>query len=321
MMIKDAETFQIKSHFNNFESFAQLVQGLGLDFQQLDCGQFQAYLHQIAFPDILISEARFNRILRQRGTLPEGMRTFVIMTTGGTPFVWQNQKVTQNSIVVFPQEADLDAASLAGFHVYTLSVSERVIAARLREEVQPKLCARLKKGGVLEVNPEKIQGLRYFMESLSAETDYNPKLLGQHDFQKRIRWELTDHIFGILRVGEESRPTMPFQKHTRLIENIETWLSETGYEHHSINELCRVFQVNERTLRRIFSARYGVSPKQYLLAMRLNGARKWLCRSDPLTTRVSDIANDWGFWHIGKFAGFYRRQFGELPSETLNCLF
>jgi AraC family transcriptional regulator, ethanolamine operon transcriptional activator len=36
-----------------------------------------------------------------------------------------------------------------------------------------------------------------------------------------------------------------------------------------------------------------------------------------LAGTIGDIANTWGFWHMGQFAADYRRQFGELPSETL----
>jgi len=32
---------------------------------------------------------------------------------------------------------------------------------------------------------------------------------------------------------------------------------------------------------------------------------------------VAEIANAWGFWHMGQFARDYRFMFGELPSETL----
>jgi transcriptional regulator GlxA family with amidase domain len=31
--------------------------------------------------------------------------------------------------------------------------------------------------------------------------------------------------------------------------------------------------------------------------------------------RGGDVANAWGFWHMGQFARNYKRQFGELPSE------
>lgn len=42
-----------------------------------------------------------------------------------------------------------------------------------------------------------------------------------------------------------------------------------------------------------------------------------LWHSRPSQVRVTDIANDWGFWHMGQFAADYRELFGELPSQTL----
>ena len=33
--------------------------------------------------------------------------------------------------------------------------------------------------------------------------------------------------------------------------------------------------------------------------------------------KISDIVNDFAFWHIGQSAADYRRLFDELPSETL----
>ena len=35
------------------------------------------------------------------------------------------------------------------------------------------------------------------------------------------------------------------------------------------------------------------------------------------SAKISDIANHWGFWHMGQFAADYRAQFGELPSTTI----
>jgi AraC family ethanolamine operon transcriptional activator len=61
--------------------------------------------------------------------------------------------------------------------------------------------------------------------------------------------------------------------------------------------------------------RFDVSPKTYLTTVRLHGARKDLRRRPPKTT-VTDVANRWGFWHMGDFAMNYRRVFGELPSES-----
>jgi len=63
--------------------------------------------------------------------------------------------------------------------------------------------------------------------------------------------------------------------------------------------------------------RFGVPPKAYLHAIRLNGARRELWHADPQKDKIADVVNHWGFWHMGKFARDYRRHFDELPSHTL----
>ena len=180
------------------------------------------------------------------------------------------------------------------------------------------LADRLQRGGLLAGDPEKIVALRHFLKRLITNVQENPELLNLQLFQQRLSGELTCQILDILSAGQEQVMTSPFCKRLKLIKNLEGYLEENGCEYHTVTDLCRAFQVNERTLRRILGEWYGVSPHQYLLAIRLNGVRQDLRRNNPLSTKVHDIANYWSFWHMGKFASVYRRQFGELPSETLN---
>lgn len=69
----------------------------------------------------------------------------------------------------------------------------------------------------------------------------------------------------------------------------------------TVSEICRLVDVTERSLQR----------------GRLSGVHRSLRNADPGRTRVADVANEWGFWHMGQLAADYRKQFGELPSETL----
>jgi len=71
-----------------------------------------------------------------------------------------------------------------------------------------------------------------------------------------------------------------------------------------------------RTLHYAFVERYGLAPARFMKARRLNGARRDLCRIVSQETKISDVANKWGFWHLGQFAKDNRLWFGELPSET-----
>ena len=84
-----------------------------------------------------------------------------------------------------------------------------------------------------------------------------------------------------------------------------------------VEDICRASGVSERTLEYAFDERYGMGPKRFLNAYRLFSVRRDLRVADPDTTTVADIANRWGFWHMGQFAADYRQQFEELPSQTL----
>ncbi|MGE6473330.1 helix-turn-helix domain-containing protein [Serratia proteamaculans] len=43
------------------------------------------------------------------------------------------------------------------------------------------------------------------------------------------------------------------------------------------------------------------------------------CLRDPSShvRNVTELAMDFGFLHLGRFSENYRKQFGELPSDTL----
>lgn len=52
--------------------------------------------------------------------------------------------------------------------------------------------------------------------------------------------------------------------------------------------------------------------------LRLRGAGRLFRAGSAPSTRVSDAAMKFGFWHLGLFAIEYRRHSGESPIETLS---
>lgn len=82
-------------------------------------------------------------------------------------------------------------------------------------------------------------------------------------------------------------------------------------------ELARLVGVNDRTLLRIFREAFGLPPKRYLLLRQLHRIRQILIRGAAADETVANILTRHGIWEFGRFAGRYRRHFGEPPSETL----
>lgn len=84
----------------------------------------------------------------------------------------------------------------------------------------------------------------------------------------------------------------------------------------TVGELARDCGVSMRALYDGFREVTGTSPMNYLQQLRLDNARDMLLSADAETT-VATVAYRWGFAHLGRFAGAYRKRFGETPSATL----
>jgi AraC family ethanolamine operon transcriptional activator len=131
-----------------------------------------------------------------------------------------------------------------------------------------------------------------------------------------MEFEIHSALVGALATGLEIEclslnPTCRSRALRLALEYVE---EQAGYAP-TIKDICQASGASYRTLNRAFLDRFGVTPKQYLQAVRLSGVRKDLRQMGPYSA-ITDIANDWGFWHMGQFAADYKRQFGELPSET-----
>jgi len=83
-----------------------------------------------------------------------------------------------------------------------------------------------------------------------------------------------------------------------------------------ISDLARATGVSSRTVYRVFARHCGASPIAHLRRERLERVRRHLLAARPGET-VTSVAFDHGFCHLGRFASFYERCFGERPSETL----
>lgn len=87
----------------------------------------------------------------------------------------------------------------------------------------------------------------------------------------------------------------------------------------SIGELCFTAHVSERRLREAFVDEFSQAPSRFFRDWALQRARLRLRTGERSRITVSRIANDLGFFHLGRFAGHYRALFRETPSATLRA--
>lgn len=85
-------------------------------------------------------------------------------------------------------------------------------------------------------------------------------------------------------------------------------------------EMAQAAGVSQKTLEVAFREVMDMTPGKYLVIRRLNAARRALVSADRAKASVTDVALEYGFTHLGRFAKNYRQLFGEAPSKTLGLL-
>jgi AraC family ethanolamine operon transcriptional activator len=147
----------------------------------------------------------------------------------------------------------------------------------------------------------------------------NPEILAEDNAQRMM----ADSILGlVLDVLTKTTPIVnqlaSRSSKTEGVKRVIEYLHHYANQVPTITELCRVAKLSERNLQYAFKDYLGMTPIRYLRLIRLNGVKRDLLLAHPKNTSIVDIALNWGFVELGRFAGEYRQLFQELPSTTLN---
>ena len=315
--ITQPDAFSIQRRFNDFDEFAEAVHDWKLEFVQLDRGQFQAEFEQAGAAHFQLGHASFGRLLHQQGDTPAGLRTFVVPGDAAFRILWRGREITGRDIGVFPEGGVLDSVSLPGFDVFVPSLPEQLLDVRARRLGLPPVERIVGGSEVMQCDPDAVDRLRSWLRSVMTELVERPDLLEDSQTSEEIAWAIAGNLLTTLATGGDTPVQPSLRPRLRVSESSLDYIACHPGRVLKVSEVADAVGVSERTLRRAFQERFGVSTKQYLKARQLRAARRELARIDPDRTQVREVALRWGFWHSSQFAQDYRRAFGELPSDTL----
>ncbi|MCS5524717.1 AraC family transcriptional regulator [Curtobacterium flaccumfaciens pv. oortii] len=111
-------------------------------------------------------------------------------------------------------------------------------------------------------------------------------------------------------VGQHAPPATAGTRFARA----EAFLLEHAREPITVTDIADAAGLSVRGLQAAFNRHHGITPLAYLRHIRLLLAREQL-QSDN-SPSVAEAAQWAGFAHMGRFAGAYRDEFGELPRHT-----
>jgi AraC-like DNA-binding protein len=169
--------------------------------------------------------------------------------------------------------------------------------------------------------PAALAHLRALHSYTGRLAEATPELLTNTELAHDLEFNLMAALRETLSTQTSNLNAVASRHHQIIVNRFRALLGAPDDNPMNMAEISQKIGVSGRTLRLACQNLFGVSPGQYVLLRRMRLARRALQRADPDVTRVTDIATEYGFWELVRFAVRYRHFFGESPSATLrSCL-
>jgi len=277
---------------------------------KMSSGAFHSRMRFLKIPGITLYDECWEHHVVVRGSPPEGL---VMLATSINPqssdVHWCGQALGEQVFACADGRSDIDFIMPSRAHDAVLLMEpelfEQALGASARESVNAvKHAVFDKDAGAALANT---------MTALLNRYHSNPALADEVNQANEIKSQLLlalDNCFSSNQPIDLSRD-LRADALQRALQHIETSRGKT-----TAWDLARHSGVSQRTLEHFFKQEFALTPGRYLAKSRLNRCYHDLYHANPDEDTVTRIATDWGFSHLGRFSGAYRKQFGELPSQT-----
>jgi AraC family ethanolamine operon transcriptional activator len=300
--------------FSDFEALKDVVQDSQSEIVQLGRGPMRGTIHHIDLGDtVSVAAGSFTRAMRASGALSEKRWTLGGLIKSDGPATGHGHELRPGDLFI--------AAPNTERHFNFQDNSAYFGALITPEEIENHLSAY--PGAFEALLKHRLSVLR----ATSAKAQLNT-----------TSWTML--LETLIHEGEAmSRPIIAHQQHTimrkllapirddvhyrgahlpapdKLVHKVVEYLHQQN-KPISVEELAKIFNIHPRKLHRSFQDSIGMGPFHYHQEKRLSDCHTALRQDGPGVT-VKTVANDYGFYDLGRFAKVFKHKFGEGPLKVL----
>lgn len=290
------------------------------EFHQLDAGKYEGFCTAVSNDDVHVVHEYQNCTVRKFGTTPKNVCTISMVRAADQGWAFSQFRNIHDSWLFFmPEHTEFDVQMPGKNELAYICLPQDRLMAGLRS-LNPEHWEQ----APLDLTAlQTAHGDAFFSGLLGIIENCNRLGPDPQAPESPLRSMLMDTVLLALNRSEsvqvEDIPAFHSrQRSFRLVkmvcEFIDACLAVNKVP--SMVDICIQCDTPERTLQYYFLRELRCTPIAYLRAMRLNRVRATLI-SEPPHRNITQIATDFGFVHLGRFAAHYQKLFGELPSETL----
>lgn len=284
-------------------------------FEQLGPGPFEASTHEAWLGPIQLAYEYVGTGFRYRGHPWPGSRVFLSYFSDTVCRYYDCRPVVGEMVVSHRWDAVDRVVSSRPIRLAIVAVDQAFLTEQFSQLLDCGSASALA-AMTSTSDPRRVSLFQTCVMDVLHELEQRPQLIDDPTARAEFRACLIDTLAEVMSVSTGPARCLPPPTTRAYVVRRATEIMERRMaDAVSITDLCREIGVSPRTLRYSFEAVTGVSPTQYLLSMRLNGVRRELSnRANRSPVQV--VAARWGFWHMSRFAHYYRLAYGERPSDT-----
>jgi AraC family transcriptional regulator, ethanolamine operon transcriptional activator len=196
----------------------------------------------------------------------------------------------------------------------TVAVHENALATFASEKLGRDISGSMLRKTLNINDPGTVDEFQRCTTDIVRELAADASLLDIEAYRSSVKDRLLNLLLGLI-CADNTQHLAPPSTRSYIVEKAARYMDNRLADRVMISEVCEALRVCPRTLRYSFQEVVGVSPAQYLLALRLGRVRRELLRAKN-ASYIQCIANQYGLSHMGRLAKFYRDAFGERPSDT-----
>lgn len=281
------------------------------EYDQTSRGEFRGSIIELPFEDLQVFKESTSQALQQKCIVwPESVWLGIPLDKQ-EPCRINGLSVRTNNIMCRPGDCEFQLTTPESYDLFGMVVQQETLLRMAKIHGVTLNWSELTEHGRLALPEQTLKDVRFLLERLLG----NPS---GHVTTNRMSHDLV--MMALLEVLQAETPepaqTQSYHHRKAVVDRARSFILENPDTPMTVTDLCEVANVSRRTLQYAFESIIGISPIQYLRTSRLNGVRRALISASQ-SASISDIAAQWGFWHMSQFAKDYRQLFGERPSETL----
>ena len=298
----------INLHNLNMEEMEFYASAWNLERIQMQKGLYLGSLTATHTPRMQLMRTPHSHGLMIQGDFPKGTILITFITTKAD-ITFKNKIADRYEVKILKSGDEIDFLCNGESETFTIAVEEKFFYEAYYAYFGQDF-NRYKKDKKIHVHPQAfpqfIQGFEQWIHYLMQ--DHSQIQIEKH--YEKIESEILEHIFSYIHLDDANKLRQKFQ-----IKKARDLLHQSIKSSNNIVNLSQELGISERLLHHAFKQNYGVSPKKYLLSLRMHMVKQELLLANSDTETISSIIEKYNFFNQSTFTQAYKQMFGELPSE------